>query len=320
MSVATRMRGLSSLALENLPYKVASLAISVTLFMVFRGAGAVQRSVDVPLTAVLPASLPGNALLITPLPERVRLTVRGTPSVVAPLRGDELGPAQLDLRDGRRRRVDLAPALVQLPAGADFVSFSPASIDLRWDVLLVRPLPVRASVVGSTAPRTTLGAVSVEPDHVRARGPSQVLEAQEAVHTVAIDASGLAPGRYERRALLESPREGVDYSPSQVRVTFEVAPLLGERRFDRVPITVRASARTVQRLEARPPMVSVTVSGDPALLAELVPAQIVPTVAPPDDAPLRVATEARVQVLTLREGLAATVDPPEVLLLPAREP
>lgn len=320
MSLASRLLSLRALVRENLPYKVASLAISVTLFMVFRGAGAVQRSVDVPITAVLPAATPGSPLLVTPLPERVRLTVRGTPSVVAPLRGDELGPIEVDLRDGRRLRVDLQPSLVRLPAGADFVSFSPSSLDLRWDVLLTRTLPVRASVVGSPAPRTRIGTVTVEPERVRARGPSQALEALEAVHTAAVDASGLAPGHYERRVALEAPRDGIDYGTPHVRVTFDVAPLQGERRFERVPLTVRGGPRSAQHLEARPPVVAVVVSGDPELLAELTPAQIVPTASAPDEAPLRVATEARVQVMPLREGLSVTAEPAEVLLVPARVP
>ncbi len=316
MNLPSRLGALFALVRENLPYKVASLAISLGLFMVFRGAGAVQRSVDVPITARLPAAVPGGPLLVTPLPERVRLTVRGTPSVVAPLRGDEIGPVEIDLRDGRRRRVDLDPSLVQLPAGADFVSFSPSSLDLRWDTLLTRVLDVRASVVGSTAPRTRIGTITVEPERVRARGPALALEAQEVVHTVAVDASGLAPGRYERRVLLEAPRNGIDYGPTQVRVTFDVTALHGERRFERIPVTVRGAPRGAQRLEARPPVVAVVVSGDPELLAELVPSQVVPTVTAPDEGPLRVATEARVQVMPLREGITVVVEPAEVLLVP----
>ncbi len=320
MNLASRLGALLAVVRENLPYKIASLAISLWLFMMFRGAGAVQRSVDVPITAVLPAATPGGQLLITPLPERVRLTVRGTPSVVAPLRGDEIGPVEIDLRDGRRRRVDLDPSLVQLPAGADFVSFSPSSLDLRWDTLLTRSLDVRASVVGSTAPRTRIGAITVEPERVRARGPSQVLEAQEVVHTVAVDASGLAPGHYERRVMLETPRNGIDYWPAQVRVVFDVAPLHGERRFERVAVTVRGAPRSTQHLEARPPVVAVVVSGDPELLAELAPSQLVPTVAAPDDGPLRVATEVRVHMLPLRDGISVVVEPPDVLLVPSRPP
>lgn len=320
MSLASRLASARDLVVENFAYKLASLVISVTLFMVFRGAGAVQRSVDVPITAVLPAAYAGNAVLLTPLPERVRLTVRGTPSVVAPLRGDEMGPVQLDLRDGRRRRVDLDRALINLPAGVDFVGFSPASLDLRWDALVTRALAVRASVVGSTAPRTRLGAVTVEPAQVRARGPSEALEAQEFVHTVAVDASGLSPGRYERRVALEAPRNGIEYGAAQVRVTFDVAPLVGERRFERLPVTVRAVAPRGLRLEPRPPVVAVVVTGDPALLAELMPAQIVPVAEAPEAAAGRGVTEARVHVLTLRDGLTAAVEPAEVLLVPVRAP
>lgn len=320
MSVRSRLATGRALVFENFGYKVASLAISVTLFMVFRGAGAVQRSVDVPITAVLPAAHAGNAVLLTPLPEHVRLTVRGTPSVVVPLRGEDMGPVQLDLRDGRRRRIDLDRSLMTLPAGVEFVGFDPPSIDLRWDALVARSIAVRASVVGSTAPRTRIGAVLVEPERVRARGPSQALEAQEFVHTVAVDASGLSPGRYERRVSLEAPRNGIDFGSVQVRVTFEVTPLLGERRFERLPVTVRGLPRGAVHFDVRPPFVAVVVTGDPELLADLLPSQIVPVVGVPEAITIRGATEARVQTLTLREGLTAVVEPTEVLLVPMRAP
>ena len=64
MSLASRLASARDLVVENFAYKLASLVISVTLFMVFRGAGAVQRSVDVPITAVLPAAYAGNAVLL----------------------------------------------------------------------------------------------------------------------------------------------------------------------------------------------------------------------------------------------------------------
>ena len=169
-----------------------------------------------------------------------------------------MGPVQVDLRDGRRRRIDLDRSLMTLPAGVEFVGFDPPSIDLRWDALVARSIAVRASVVGSTAPRTRIGAVFVEPERVRARGPSQALEAQEVVHTVAVDASGLSPGRYERRVSLEAPRNGIDFGSVQVRVTFEVTPLLGERRFERLPVTVRGLPRGAVHLDVRPPFVAAT--------------------------------------------------------------
>ena len=44
MSVSSRLAAARALVFENFGYKAASLVISVTLFMVFRGAGAVQRA------------------------------------------------------------------------------------------------------------------------------------------------------------------------------------------------------------------------------------------------------------------------------------
>ena len=50
--------------LDNVGYKVASLAIAIMLFALFRGSGAVQRSIDVPITALLPEPSPGNPVLV----------------------------------------------------------------------------------------------------------------------------------------------------------------------------------------------------------------------------------------------------------------
>ena len=100
----------------------------------------------------------------------------------------------------------------------------------------------------------------------------------------------------------------------------KVTPLLGERRFERLPVTVRGVPRGALRLEVRPPVVAVVVTGDPEQLAELLPSQIVPVATAPDAITIRVATEARVQTVTLREGLTAVVEPPEVLLVPMRGP
>lgn len=85
-------------------------------------------------------------------------------------------------------------------------------------------------------------------------------------------------------------------------------------------MTVRGLPRGAPYLEARPPVVAVVVTGDPELSC--------PGCCPrrrsgrdgPDTTPIRVATEARVQTVTLREGLTAVVEPPQVLLVPTRGP
>ncbi|MEZ4390865.1 MAG: hypothetical protein R3A48_07180 [Polyangiales bacterium] len=57
---------------ENLGIKLVSLVISVGVFAYVRGSGTTQRSLDVPLLAMLPPGGDGRAVLPSSLPDKVR--------------------------------------------------------------------------------------------------------------------------------------------------------------------------------------------------------------------------------------------------------
>lgn len=294
---------------ENLGLKIVSVVIAVGLFAFVRGSGTVQRSIDVPLIALLPQPGDGRPFLLTTLPEKVRVSVRGASSVVSALRGEEVGPVQMDLRAGRRAGVRLTPEMVSLPAGASFVSIEPPELSLHWDVGTSRMLQVRPSVIGTLPPRARVVTLDVDPPRIRVRGPALYVDPMVSVHTEPIDTTGLAPGRYERRIALEPPRAGVEYeSGTGVRVALEIVPTVGERRFNAVPVLTLGAART----RLRPPVVDVVVRGDPDAVERLVAAQVVPTV-DPGPTPVRGTRPLSVQLRPLPQGLSGRVEPAEVL-------
>lgn len=306
----SRWNKLLDAASENLGLKLVSLVIAVGIFAFVRGSGSTQRSLDVPLLALLPQSAEGRSVLLSSLPDKVRVTVRGATSVVSSLRAEELGPVQVDLRAGQRPFVRMSADLLSLPAGARFVSIEPSTIPLSWDVSVSRLVPVRASVVGSLPPRSRVVIADVEPARLRVRGPSLYVDPIVAVHTDEIDTSGLAAGRYERRIALESLRAGVDYEAAAgVRVTFEIVPTVGERRFTAVSVAVLGAAR----LQLRPPVVTVEVRGDPEAVEGLSPTQVVPFVDPGPPPLPRGTAPIAVQLRPLPQGLTAAVVPNEVL-------
>jgi hypothetical protein len=294
---------------ENLGLKLVSLVIAVGVFAFVRGSGTMQRSLDVSLVAMLPSSGEGRPVLLSTLPDKVRVSVRGASSVVSTLRGEEVGPVQIDLRAGRRAFVRLTPDMLTLPAGATFLSIEPADLSLSWDVGVSRVLPVRATVVGSLPPRARVQVLDVEPARLRVTGPSLYVDPIASVHTEAVDTSGLRAGRYERRIALEPPRAGVEYQAAAgVRVSFEIVPTVGERRFNAVPVTVLGAAR----VRLRPPVVDVVVRGDPDAVERLTASQVVPTV-DPGPAPSRGTRPLSVSLRPLAAGLRATLEPAEVL-------
>lgn len=309
-----QLRSLGLGLVDNLGYKLTALALSVVLFTMTRGAGDVQRSVDVPLAAALPSPDRGNYVLLTSLPEKVRVTVLGTASTVGSLRGDDIGPVQLDLRDGHRRAVRFDRGMLRMPAGATIVSFTPPTLDLEWDTLSSRVLTVQATVLGTPASRGRVEGLDVAPRQVRVRGPAQALELLDGVHTEAVDVTGLGPGRYERRVSLESLREGLTVGVTgQVRVAFEVVPEVQRRVFERLVVTALGTASVT----IRPPIVDVIVRGTPSVVEGLLPSQVVPFVAAIDPGSLRAPQNVTVQVRPLPEGVTAVeVSPHEVLVVP----
>lgn len=315
MSASTRLRELGARIVDNLGYKLVALSLSLILFAVTRGSGDVQRSVDVPLAAALPPAERGNDVLLTPLPEKVRVTVRGAASAVGSLRGDDVGPVQLDLREGHRRSVRFERSMLRMPAGANIVSFTPPILELEWDTLASRVLPIRPTVLGAPAARSRIERLEVEPRQVRVRGPTQALELLDGVHTEAVDVTGLGPGRYERRVALESLREGLSLGVNTpARVSFEVVPEVQRRVFERLAVT----AIGMPNVSLRPPVVDVVVRGAPAVVEALLPSQVVPFVPALEGGVPRAPEHAAVQVRPLPEGVTAVeVSPHEVLVVPA---
>src|SRR6478609_5916422 len=83
---------------ENVGLKAMSLVVAVFLFSVVRGAEKAQRSVLVDVVAVLPPETVPR-ILTSDLPAKVRLTLRGSRSLLNSVRTDDLGPIQLDLSE-----------------------------------------------------------------------------------------------------------------------------------------------------------------------------------------------------------------------------
>ena len=306
---------LHSTLTENVGLKVTSLLIAMALFGMVRGAGNVQRSLEVSLLARLPS--PGaHRVLLTDLPDKVRVTLRGSPSLVGSLRADELGPVQIDLSDGHRTQIYLESSLFQLPAGVQIAQIQPAAVQLTWDSLVERDVPVRAEIVGSPAPGTRLvGTSELNPAIVKVTGPALYVEALAAVRTDAVDIAGLAPGHYERRVALEPPRHHVRYDFSGgVRVSFTIDREIVERRFDRLPVTPVGA----DRVALRPPFVSVVVRGAPQVINAIDAAEIVPTVEVGEGtAVLRSGTRVRAQISHMPEGASlVSIEPTEVIVLP----
>jgi hypothetical protein len=258
---------------DDLGLKLISLACALVLYSLVHSSQDAQRSISASLVVTLPPGS-GNRVLINQLPPQVRLLLRGTPAKLDDLHADDLG-VQAEIASTNDRMLRLDPKVVHTPPGVRVEAIDPAGIELVWEDVITRDVPVQVGVVGSPAGGFMVKGVPVaEPSVVRARGPkSEVLGLQYA-RAAAFEVTGLTEGRYERQLLIDSPPARVTYDANIVKVATQVMREVVERPFIKLPVVVVGppKARTI------PAEVDVRLVCPSEVVRALRPEQVVPRV------------------------------------------
>lgn len=259
----------------DLGLKALSLAFALGLYAFSHGSQDAQRTFEVAVVEKPPPEA-AHRVLVSPLPPAVRVTVRGSRTLLDELRADDLGTLTLDLSNGRAGRIDLYPSAIHVPAGLRAEAVDPTSIELRWDDEVVREVPIQASITGQPAPGFVVkGAPRVEPASVRARGPREALEVLQYARAAALDVTGLGrEGTVQRSVAIDRPPQHVTYDVSAATVKVEVTRELLERLFVKLPVLVLGVARAT----TFPSDVDVRVVGPPEVVQALRAEQIVPRI------------------------------------------
>jgi hypothetical protein len=318
-SKPSRLRSMLSSAweasVENLGLKITSVLIAMALYGVVRGAGTVERALEVNLL-VRPPPTDVRRVLMTDLPDRVRVVVKGPPTLVNAIRPESIGGVEVNVSDGHIAVARIDTATLQLPAGVTITSLQPSSLQLAWEDLVERDVGVRVETVGRTAPGTRLAAaIEAIPSRVHVTGPALYVDGLSAVRTEAIDITGLEAGQHTRRVALELPRSRVHYvGVTSVRVAITVERDLIERRLEHLEVTVVGS----QRVTLRPSVVTIRVRGLAEPVAAIDPTLIVPTVDVSEEVvSRREAVRLPVRAGHLPAGIElVAIEPPEVIAAP----
>jgi len=269
---------LLGLLLDNYGLKLLSLAFAIALFSLVRSEEDAQRSIYVDVVALLP---PKNSdkVLVSPLPARVKVTLRGSRSRLAALDRNDVTPVQMDLRDPGKQFYYFDPSSVGVSGPFAVVAIEPASVQLTWRVRAERSLLVEARLVGTPASGYVVRRpVAVTPKTVKVAGPREEVELVSVLQTEEINVEGLSSGVHERRARLPPLPGNLAYvAQNTVSVRIEIAPEVSERTFSSLEVAVLGPADVV----LRPAVVQVTLRGPAPILAGLDPEQVVPVVAVP---------------------------------------
>ncbi len=258
---------------ENIGLKLLSFLCALLLYSLVHGSQDAQKSVSVDLVVLLPPDS-AKRVLVSQLPPRVRVTLRGSRTALDELHGDDVGNVQLDIRGGQDKRVVVDPALVHVPAGIQVEQVDPPSIDLMWDDVVQRDVPVQVSLANTPPVGFTVKGAVADPVNVRVKGPKGEVGLLQHVSVDAFDVSGLTDGSYTRSLALARPNPGLAFDLTSVSVTLEIQRELAERSFSKLSVAVVG----VPKAKTLPLEVDVRLSCPPDVVHALRPEQVVPRV------------------------------------------
>ncbi|WP_437810903.1 CdaR family protein [Sorangium sp. So ce1078] len=275
MTLAGIREALRSALFDNLGLKLLSITFALCLYAFIHGAENAQRTLMLRVVSILPPES-SNRQLMTQVPDAVAVTVRGPRTQLDDLRTESLGTLRLDLRNGAVTHIDLESSMFHVPAGLVVEQIYPSTIELRWDDVGVRAIPVHVPRTGDAAQGFLVkGMISVEPPTVNARGPRSVVDVMQLARTAPFDISGLTEGTYQRQLALERPPKLVTYDVDSVMATLEIGRELATRTFDR-----KVEVVGIPRATVSPAVVQVRITGTPEDVSAVNPDSIMARVEP----------------------------------------
>lgn len=197
----------------------------------------VTRRFEIPLKV----STDPRRVLLTKLPETVTVELHGSWTRMNRLSSHDLGTAYLDLAGARPGPLELDPATIVMPPGVIFRGMDYEKVDLRFDPVIERAVPISANVRGLVHPDYEHTGTRVDPPRWRVRGGSKVVSELPGLNTDPIDVSG-ATADVESVVGVILAREGAEFAgvapgeTPKVTVSAAIRPKISERHYE-VPLT-----------------------------------------------------------------------------------
>jgi len=269
------LRWLRAAMSENLGLKALSFAIALGLTAYQRGSeNEQQRTVPVELIVRLPPT-EAHRELMTVVPPSIHVTVRGSTRALDQLIQSGVPPVEVDLRGGDVPAIRFEGDMFAMPPGVKVNIIDPASIQLEWQNVVERSVPIQASVTGPVAGGYIVQSVKVDPTSILVMGPASTVEVMQFVRVAAFDVSGKTDGVYRHRLKLDPPGQLLSYlGPDSATVEVTIARQLVQRKFTKRNVVVLGPGR----VKTEPTGVDVTVTGTPEVINGLRDEMVVPRV------------------------------------------
>jgi YbbR domain-containing protein len=203
--------------LNNLPFKLISLAIAIMLWW------AVGRdsSIEIPMTVPLEFQhAPSNLEITSDYPFQAQVTLRGPEHLLQEMRPSQVH-ALLDL-DGAEpgeRTFDLSANQVHVPHNIKVVQVVPAQFHINFDYRATRTVPVQPRVIGSLLSGYEMRQPVADPSQVAIVGPERRVNTITSALTDPVDATGIVgSATFTTHAYVSDPLVRVQ-APRSIHVT-----------------------------------------------------------------------------------------------------
>lgn len=304
--------------LDNLVLKLLAFALAMTLVLVKRE----DQTTVVTASARVRVTHPENRVLVSPLVDKVNITIEGKYSRLRKFESDNLAGVDVNLSGYEEGQVTFDPEFFKLPPDLKVADVRPAAMLVKFENRVQRTVPVVPQLEGEPQTGYRVGQVTVEPVSVTVEGAESVVKALEQVRTERIS----LVGRNQTTTLsvpLESAPAYASYRERGRR--YEATVVIEEKRSSKVIsgvlVEVREVPVDVPGFEVSPAVVDVALDGPVTQLAELEAEEMVAYVSAADLGPENLHTRM-VEVEPIAGLTVTDIKPNRVTLvrLPAPPP
>ncbi len=312
------MQWLNRLFLHNGLLKLVSLVLAIALFFMVN----TNKDVIIGVNIGVSYELPRDRIMISKRVDRVGLTLKGSPNRIRRFDERELDRIVVDLTDGSSGLHTFSKDQVRLPDGLTLLSINPPTIDIVFEPMAEKTVPVIVRTAGDPARGYQVAQITPNPPQVAIRGAQSVVRLVDKVPTRELRLDD-RKSSFTVSIPIELPRNtqgGIEVVDRQsIEISVRIIEQPATRTVRNVPVQVVAGERepTPGRYVTDPSTVDVVLHG-PLLTIEALEGELLAEVRLyAEDAAGR-ARQAAVQVANVPAGVGIEVKPALVTLRPIR--
>ncbi len=232
------MKGIFKNITKDMPLKIIALLLAVILWFYVTGIKNSERIIDIPLEII---NLPDNTMVLSPLPQKITLKVRGPRNILFRLPSADL-KYSIDaggMQFGTNVFYFTGDQL-ELPSGVQVIWMSPSSLTIVLSETIRKKLTVVPKFEGAPGKGYQVTNYRILPSEIEIEGTKDSLKGIEKIYTRPIDISGETGDLKGISVLLNT--DGLNYKyieTDTVNVDVFIAPNYITKVLSNMRITVK---------------------------------------------------------------------------------